>query len=116
MWDSQTWLGVGGIIGFSTPEDSSSVEAKGITITLSGLDATLLPEALTDVKLGLPVTIYLGLYDATNRKCGFVHCHFGKTGVRCDCAGTPEDTARRLRAPHGVRSGLFNDAIVLEIE
>jgi hypothetical protein len=59
-WNGQTWAGVGGLLGISTPEDSSVVEAKGITVSLSGIDATLLPEALNEIQLGLPVIVYLG--------------------------------------------------------
>ena len=65
-WNGHTWIGIGSLLGFTTPEDSSNVEAKGITLTLSGLDPTLLPAALNDIILGLPVTVYLALYDSTN--------------------------------------------------
>ena len=64
-WNSLVWSGVGSLMSISTPEDSTQVEAKGITLSLSGIDATLLPQALHDVTLGLPVTVYLGLYDVT---------------------------------------------------
>jgi hypothetical protein len=61
-WNSQTWLGAGSILGFTTPEDAATIEAKGITLNLSAFDPTLLSECLTDIQLGTPVTIYLGLY------------------------------------------------------
>jgi hypothetical protein len=61
-WNAQTWTGLGAFLGLTTPEDSSNVEAKGITISLSGLDATLMPDALSEVQLGLPAIAYLGLY------------------------------------------------------
>src|SRR5260370_42327234 len=51
-WNSHTWVGLAAFLGITTPEDSSVVEAKGITLTLSGMDATLLPEALNHVSLG----------------------------------------------------------------
>jgi hypothetical protein len=65
-WNGHTWMGLGGFLGITTPEDSSVVEAKGITLSLSGMDATLLPKALNEVVLGLPVMVYLALYDDTN--------------------------------------------------
>ena len=65
-WNSQTWIGVGSFLNISSPEDSSSVEAKGITITLSGIDPTLLPNALTELQLGLPVLVYLAVYDSSH--------------------------------------------------
>jgi len=63
-WNSHTWSGIGSFLNFTGPEDSSVVEAKGLTVTLSGIDTTLLPEALIDYKLGLPATIYLALYSS----------------------------------------------------
>ena len=66
MWNSQSWTGLGSLLGITTPEDGSAVEARGITISLSGLDPTLLPTRLHDFGLGLPVNVYLGLYDDTN--------------------------------------------------
>jgi len=65
-WNSQTWTGTGALLGITTPEDGSTVEARGISITLSGIDPVVLPEMLTDYKLGAPAAVYLGLYDATN--------------------------------------------------
>jgi hypothetical protein len=63
-WNGQTWTGLGSFLGLSTSEDGVNVEARGITITLSGIDPTLLAEALDDFQLGLPVTVYLGLYSS----------------------------------------------------
>jgi hypothetical protein len=65
-WNGHTWIGLGGFLGVTTPEDSSTVEAKGITLMLSGMDAKMLPQALNDVVLGYPVTVYLALYDSNN--------------------------------------------------
>lgn len=61
-WNGETWQGLGGLLGVSVTEDGSTVEARGITIALSALNPTLLAEALGDYQLGLPVTVYLGLY------------------------------------------------------
>jgi hypothetical protein len=61
-WNGQTWLGLGSFLDISPAEDGTTVEAKGITLTLSGIDPTLLPEALGDFQLGLPVSVQFGLY------------------------------------------------------
>ena len=61
FWNGHIWFGLGAFLGITAPEDSSTVEAKGITLTLSGIDSTLLPDALNEVQLGLPVTVYLAL-------------------------------------------------------
>jgi hypothetical protein len=62
-FNSHTWTGLGSLLSVTTPEDSSNVEAKGITVTISGLDPTLLPNVLLDYKLGLPAIVYLGFFD-----------------------------------------------------
>jgi hypothetical protein len=60
-WNSHTWIGMSALMGIGqTIEDGSTVEARGISITLSGFDSTLLADAMSDVQLGLPVTIWLG--------------------------------------------------------
>jgi hypothetical protein len=61
-WNSSTWLGLGSLLGLSTPEDSSNVEAKGISVTISGLDSSYMAGALREIQLGLPAIIYLGFY------------------------------------------------------
>jgi len=61
-WNGQTWAGLGSLLGLTPAEDAATVEARGLTITISGLDSALLSECLTDFQLGLPVTLYLGLY------------------------------------------------------
>lgn len=62
-WNSQTWKGVGALGSIGTIEDGSAVEAKGTTIALSGLNQELLNDALNDYQTGLPVKIYLGLFN-----------------------------------------------------
>ena len=61
-WSGQSWLGLGSLLSLSPISEGSMVEAKGITVTVSGLDATILSECLTDFKVGLPVSVYLGAY------------------------------------------------------
>jgi hypothetical protein len=62
-FNGQTWQGMGSLLGISTVEEGSTVEAKGITISLSGIDPVLLPECLNAFQVGLPVTVFLGLGD-----------------------------------------------------
>jgi hypothetical protein len=64
-WNSHTWTGVGTLGSVSTVEESSSVEAKGITISLSGIDPTLLSDVMDDLNQGLAVLVWLGLFDDT---------------------------------------------------
>ena len=60
-WNGNTYTGIGQFGGFSTIEEGASVEARGLTLKLSGVDSTALADALQNLQLGLPVTIYLAL-------------------------------------------------------
>lgn len=61
-----TWLGVGSFGGISVIEENTNVEARGITLTLSGIDSAMLAEALQQIQIGQPVTVWIGFYDPTN--------------------------------------------------
>jgi hypothetical protein len=63
-WNGETWLGVGNLGGISMIEDGTTLDARGITITLSGIDSTALAEALQNLQIALPVTIYFGLFSS----------------------------------------------------
>jgi hypothetical protein len=56
------YTGVGSMLEVSTIEDGASVQARGVSVTLSGIDPTLLPATLSEFQVGLPATIYLGLF------------------------------------------------------
>lgn len=62
-WNGQTWIGLGALGGISPLEDAGTVEARGITLTLSGIDPAILPDALAEMQLGLAVTVYLALFN-----------------------------------------------------
>lgn len=63
-WNGHTWLGVGSLGSISTIEEGADVNAKGITIGLSGIDPTILTGVVSEFRTGLPVTVYFGLFDA----------------------------------------------------
>lgn len=60
--NGNTYTGVGSFLQISTIEDGSTVQARGVTVTLSGIDPTLLPAVMNEFQVGLPATIYLGLF------------------------------------------------------
>jgi hypothetical protein len=64
-WNGMTFNGVGNMGSVATVEEGSTVQARGTTLTLSGIDPTLLGDALTEVRQGLPVTIWFALFDST---------------------------------------------------
>ena len=64
-WNGQVWIGIGTLGSVSTIEEGSTVSAKGVTLTLSGLDPTLLEDVMEEFQVGLPALVYLGVFDAT---------------------------------------------------
>lgn len=62
-WNSHTWLGVGSLGSISSIEETVAVEAKGVTIALSGCNPGLLSDVLGDYQVGLPVMVYIGVFD-----------------------------------------------------
>jgi hypothetical protein len=63
-WGGHTWTGLGSLGNVSMIEEGATVEAKGITLTLSGIDATMLTGILEEFQVGLPAIVSLGLFDA----------------------------------------------------
>ena len=62
-WNGETWTGVGSLGSVSAVEEAATVAAKGITLRLSGIDASLLTGILLEFRVGLPVIVSLGLFD-----------------------------------------------------
>jgi hypothetical protein len=64
-WSGHTWTGLGSLGNVSMIEEGATVEAKGITLTLSGIDPTLLTGILDEFQVGLPAIVSLGLFDSS---------------------------------------------------
>ncbi|MDQ2950160.1 MAG: hypothetical protein M3Y27_30190 [Acidobacteriota bacterium] len=62
VWSGHTWLGIGSMGSVSVIEEGASVEARGVTLRMSGFDATLLADVLSEMKLGAPAVVYLGMF------------------------------------------------------
>lgn len=62
VWNGHTWIGIGTLGKISTIEEGTDVQARGVTVSLSGIDPTWLSDVLSEFKLGDPVTIWLGLF------------------------------------------------------
>jgi hypothetical protein len=63
-WGGQEWLGVGDLGSISQVEEGLDVSPYAITLTLSGLNATISGAALTEDYYLHGVTVYLGVLDA----------------------------------------------------
>lgn len=58
--DSNTYYGSGSVIQISAIEESSEISAKGITITASGLDSSVISWALNETYQNRTVTVHVG--------------------------------------------------------
>ena len=64
VWGGNTWKGIGTLGSVATIEEGATIEAKGITLTLSAMDPTLLTGITDEFQVGLPVIVYLGVFAA----------------------------------------------------
>lgn len=80
VWNGQTWLGAGTLGSISMIEDGSTVEARGIQLSFSGFDATLLPDVMTEFALGQPVIVYVGLFSGGSLIATPLTAWAGRTG------------------------------------
>jgi hypothetical protein len=61
-WNGIAWQGLGSLIGISGIAEGSNLEARGISLSLSGLDNSLLADTLQEFQVGASVVVYLGLF------------------------------------------------------
>ncbi len=64
--DGNTFIGAGNLLGFSGFEEVNDLSAKSITISLSGLDETVLSLALTEPISNRKVRVYYGAVDPSS--------------------------------------------------
>jgi hypothetical protein len=69
-WNGHTWLGVGSLGTISPVTEGTDIQAYGTSVTLSGIDASLLTESMTDIQLGAPAILYMVLFDGTGTILG----------------------------------------------
>ena len=63
VWNGNTYTGVGSLGKIGSVGEGTTVNAEGTSIGLSGIDPVLLSECMTDIQIGAPCTIWLGLLD-----------------------------------------------------
>jgi hypothetical protein len=64
---SETFLGIGQFGGIDLVDESIEVIARSITLTLSGVDSSLVATTMTENYQNRDVTIYLGFLNSTDR-------------------------------------------------
>src|SRR5439155_17382587 len=62
-WNGHTWQGIGAFGSISSIEEGTAVEAKGISISLTGINPDLITDVMQEFAVALPVNIWLGLTD-----------------------------------------------------
>lgn len=65
-WGGNDWLGTGDLGEISQLEEGAQISPYKITLSLSGLDATISGAALTEDYYLQPVTVYLGALNAND--------------------------------------------------
>ena len=69
--DSETYTGAGTLLGVSGVEEDLELRSSGLTISLSGMDSTVLNYALTENYQNRPITLFLGfLMGGSNESAG----------------------------------------------
>ena len=61
-WNGRTWLGMGALANVSAVTEDSQLTAQGISLSLSGIDSTQLHEALSQIRQGMPVKLWLAFF------------------------------------------------------
>lgn len=62
LFEGKTYLGAGQLINISSVEETTEIEAKGATITMTGIPSTFLSLALNEPYQGRECRIYFGLF------------------------------------------------------
>jgi hypothetical protein len=65
-WGSETWLGMGDFGKIGEVKETEKVAPYSIEVSLSGIDSTLINEALNNDFFNRPMSIYLGWLDESH--------------------------------------------------
>ena len=101
---AKTYLGAGQLMNISSVEETTEIEAKGATITMSGIPSTFLALALTEPYQGRECRIYFGM---TSTPSDYVEVFAGELdqmniseeATTCTIAVTVENVLIRLERP-----------------
>lgn len=62
VWNGNTYTGLGSFAGVGAIQEGVQVRADGTSVTLSGIDTTLLNDSLSDIQVNAPATLWLGAF------------------------------------------------------
>lgn len=63
-WNGNVYEGAGPLLSITGISEDSTVEAKNVTISVSGIPSDVISLALTEVQRGLAAQVYFGLFEA----------------------------------------------------
>jgi hypothetical protein len=66
-WNSVVWTGDGGMLKISQMAEASELQAMNFTLTLNGAVSQFSVAALTQIRRGLPGTVWLALVNSSNQ-------------------------------------------------
>lgn len=64
-WNGQTWTGAGDLLSMSAIQETAEVRASGFSVTLSGLNPSIISVALAQARQGLAGRVWEGMLDAS---------------------------------------------------
>ena len=77
--DSETYTGAGQLLNISGIEEDLELKSSGISISLTGMDSTILNLALTENYQNRPITVFLGfLMGGSNESAGEITVFKGR--------------------------------------
>ena len=65
-WNSQSWTGAGNLLSIGEIQETTEIRASGTTLSLSGLNTSIISIALAQCRQGLAGRVWLGGLDASN--------------------------------------------------
>lgn len=66
-WNGENWTGAGNLLGISEISEHSDIRASGITLSLSGLNTSIISLALAQARQGLPCRVHEGFLDGSGQ-------------------------------------------------
>lgn len=63
VWNGVTWTGAGSLMQIGPLPETSSLQAQGLTLSLSGIPNYLMEKVMTEIRHGKPASVWFGLMD-----------------------------------------------------
>lgn len=94
-WQGNTYIGIGTLGGISAVRERTELKADGVTLTLSGVDPSILAECLSDIQPLQPAKLHFGLVKQ-GLMIGTPYCFFAGVVDKPTFAVLPESVTISL--------------------